>query len=135
MYVGYYDPWSEYAENRAVEVRLNGQTVDNRNITGDKQGVKYTVTVTERGEINLDFIKRGEHDVLVSWILIAKDRKEERDIVKADSEDLRKLVESWKINDTDPVQEFMIPLHTKNGTSVVWISNHDAVKIVQGKKQ
>ncbi len=133
VYVGYYDPWSEYAENRAVEVRLNGQTVDNRNITGDKQGVKYTVTVTERGEINLDFIKRGEHDVLVSWILIAKDRKEERDIVKADSEDLRKLVESWKINDTDPVQEFMIPLHTKNGTSVVWISNHDAVKIVQGK--
>lgn len=75
IYVGYYDPWSKYTNNRKVDVTINDNLVaTGRKITGENTTDKYGLTMAEAGTVTLTFSRSStsESDVLVNWIIIEK---------------------------------------------------------------
>lgn len=75
VYVGYYDPWSEWAKNRDVKVSINDTVVDEqRNISGSYTVGTYTYDMTEDGTMDINFapVHTGDNtDIQISWIIIS----------------------------------------------------------------
>lgn len=74
-YVGYYDPWSQWAKKREVKTSINGTVVDEcRNINGNYEMAEYRdIIMNEDGVIDINFapVNSGENtDIQISWVMI-----------------------------------------------------------------
>jgi hypothetical protein len=74
VYVGLYDPWAQYAPNRAAKISINGTVVDaSRRISGTNTTMKYAGHSPDGGgKLNVNLAPTTPDDVQVSWIMVVK---------------------------------------------------------------
>lgn len=91
VYVGYYDPWSQWAKNREVKISINGAVVDEcRNITGNYEMAEYKeIVMSEDGILDINFapVNTGDNtDIQVSWVMIVSNKDIVEDVIVDKSE-------------------------------------------------
>ncbi|WP_309108517.1 family 43 glycosylhydrolase [Arthrobacter sp.] len=74
VYVGLYDPWAQYAPNRAAKISINGTVVDaSRRISGTNTTMKYAGHSPDgEGKLKVNLAPTTPDDVQVSWIMVVK---------------------------------------------------------------
>lgn len=86
VYVGYYDPWSQWATKREVKTSINGTVVDEcRNITGNYEMGEYKdIVISEDGVLDVNFapVNTGDNtDIQISWVMVVNNKDIVEDVV------------------------------------------------------